>query len=32
LLRGQSIVIGETWRGQEGSGMFLRRSPHAEVV
>lgn len=32
LLRGQSIVIGESWHGQEGTGLFLRRSPHAEVL
>jgi dihydropyrimidinase len=32
LLRGQSIVVGEAWQGQEGSGAFLRRSPHAEVL
>jgi dihydropyrimidinase len=32
LLRGQSIVVGEAWHGREGSGMFLRRSPHAEVL
>ena len=32
LLRGKSIVIGEAWHGQQGSGMFLRRSPHAEIL
>jgi dihydropyrimidinase len=32
LLRGQSIVVGEAWQGQEGSGAFLRRNPHAEVL
>ena len=32
MLRGRSIVIGEAWYGAEGSGVFLRRSPHAEVL
>ena len=32
LLRGHSIVIGEAWHGAEGSGSFLRRSPHAPVL
>ncbi len=32
LLRGKSIVIGEDWHGEQGSGTFLRRSPHAEVL
>jgi dihydropyrimidinase len=32
LLRGQSIVVGTEWRGQQGGGVFLRRSPHAEVL
>jgi len=32
LLRGRSIVIGEAWHGQAGSGTFLHRCPHAEVL
>ncbi|HEX9921041.1 MAG TPA: dihydropyrimidinase [Anaerolineae bacterium] len=32
LLRGNSIVIGDTWHGREGSGVFLRRSPNAEIL
>lgn len=32
LLRGQSIVVGEQWHGQEGQGAFLRRNPNAEVL
>jgi len=32
LLRGKSIVVGEAWHGKEGSGKFLRRTPHAEVL
>lgn len=32
LLRGQSIVVGTEWHGQQGGGAFLRRSPHAEVL
>lgn len=32
LLRGRSIVVGDEWRGEQGSGQFLRRSPHAEVL
>lgn len=32
LLRGKSIVVGQEWRGQEGSGQFLKRSPYAEVL
>jgi dihydropyrimidinase len=32
LLRGASIVIGDTWHGREGSGVFLRRSPNAEIL
>jgi dihydropyrimidinase len=32
VLRGKSIVIGEAWHGVEGSGMFLRRRPHADVL
>jgi dihydropyrimidinase len=32
LLRGQSIVIGDAWHGEQGSGQFLRRAPHAEVL
>lgn len=32
LLRGQSIVVGESWQGRQGSGQFLRRSPHAPVL
>lgn len=32
LLRGQSIVVGTEWHGQQGGGVFLRRSPHAEVL
>jgi dihydropyrimidinase len=32
LLRGTSIVIGDTWHGREGSGVFLRRSPNAEIL
>jgi dihydropyrimidinase len=32
LLRGQSIVVGDEWYGQQGGGTFLRRSPHAEVL
>jgi dihydropyrimidinase len=26
LLRGQTIVVGDTWRGQAGGGQFLRRA------
>ena len=32
LLRGRSIVIGDAWHGQAGSGTFLHRCPHAEVL
>lgn len=32
LLRGKSIVVGSEWHGQEGSGTFLHRRPHAEVL
>ncbi|NJN93901.1 MAG: dihydropyrimidinase [Anaerolineales bacterium] len=32
LLRGQTIVVGTEWHGQQGGGAFLRRSPHAEVL
>lgn len=32
MLRGTSIVIGDTWHGREGSGVFLRRSPNAEIL
>jgi len=32
LLRGQSIVVGTEWYGQQGGGAFLRRTPHAEVL
>ncbi|MCK6624186.1 MAG: dihydropyrimidinase [Anaerolineae bacterium] len=32
LLRGQSIVVGTEWYGQQGEGAFLRRTPHAEVL
>lgn len=32
LLRGQTIVQGEQWLGQQGAGQFLRRKPHAEVL
>lgn len=32
LLRGQSIVIGESWHGERGSGQFLRRCLHAPVL
>ncbi|MBV7328756.1 amidohydrolase family protein, partial [Chloroflexi bacterium TSY] len=32
MLRGQSIVVGDRWQGRERSGVFLRRSPHAEVL
>lgn len=32
LLRGRSIVVGENWHGEQGSGQFLRRSPHAPVL
>ena len=32
LLRGKSIVIGDEWHGEQGSGQFLRRSPNAEVL
>jgi dihydropyrimidinase len=32
LLRGKTIVLNESWHGKEGSGAFLRRSPHAEIL
>ncbi|HMQ56807.1 MAG TPA: dihydropyrimidinase [Anaerolineae bacterium] len=32
LLRGKTIVDGENWLGQRGSGQFLRRSPNAPVL
>lgn len=32
LLRGKTIVQGDQWLGQQGTGQFLRRSPHAEVL
>lgn len=32
LLRGKSIVIGEAWHGEAGSGQFLRRNPNAPVL
>ena len=32
LLRGRSIVIGDQWHGSAGSGNFLHRCPHAEIL
>jgi dihydropyrimidinase len=32
LLRGKTIVDGERWLGQQGSGQFLRRRAHAPVL
>ncbi|MCB0153207.1 MAG: dihydropyrimidinase [Anaerolineae bacterium] len=32
MLRGRSIVIGDAWHGEAGSGNFLRRRPHAHVL
>ena len=32
LLRGKLIVDGDDWLGQRGSGQFLRRKPHGEVL
>ena len=32
LLRGQSIVVGDDWHGEKGSGQFLRRRPNGEVL
>ena len=32
LLRGRSIVIGDEWHGQAGSGNFLERSPNGAVL
>jgi dihydropyrimidinase len=32
LLRGKTIVNGDQWLGQPGTGQFLRRSPHAPVI
>ncbi|RME84337.1 MAG: dihydropyrimidinase [Caldilineae bacterium] len=32
LLRGKTIVDGDAWLGQPGTGQFLKRSPGAEVL
>lgn len=32
LLRGRSIVVGDDWHGEQGSGQFLRRNPNAPVL
>lgn len=32
LLRGQVIVDGNQWLGQAGSGQYLHRTPHAEIL
>ncbi len=32
MLRGKSIVVGDDWHGEQGSGSFLRRSPYAEIL
>jgi dihydropyrimidinase len=30
--RGQKLVDGETWLGQNGAGQFIPRNPHAPVI
>ena len=32
LLRGRTLVHGEQWLGQQGTGQFLRRHAHAEIL
>jgi len=32
MVRGRSLVIGDDWRGEPGSGQFLRRSAHGSVL
>ncbi|NOX63680.1 MAG: dihydropyrimidinase [Chloroflexi bacterium] len=32
LLRGKTIVDGDAWLGEAGSGQFLRRSPNPEIL
>jgi len=32
ILRGKTIVDGDDWLGEAGSGRFLPRTPHAEVL
>jgi dihydropyrimidinase len=32
LLRGKTIVDGDRWLGQAGSGQFLHRCPYAAVI
>ncbi len=32
MLRGKSIVIGDEWNTEQGSGQFLHRCPHAEIL
>ncbi|MCB0213085.1 MAG: dihydropyrimidinase [Anaerolineae bacterium] len=32
LLRGKSIVVGEDWHGEKGSGQFLRRQPNGAIL
>ncbi len=32
ILRGKSIVIGDEWKGEKGSGKFLHRNPSGDIL